>query len=60
MIKVDEKKCIGCGACEAQCPENFHMVDKNGKYVAKVKNSSSKAPCNKEAADSCPVDAIKV
>ena len=54
MIKVDKKKCIGCGACAATCPEVFEM-DKDGK--AKVK-AQKKIPCVKEAIDSCPVDAI--
>jgi ferredoxin len=54
MVSVDKNLCIGCGACAATCPEGFEM--KGGK--AHVKNP--KAKCIKEAADSCPVDAIKV
>ena len=53
-ISVDKEKCIGCGACEAICPEGFEMKD--GK--AHVKNQ--KAKCMKEAADSCPVQAISM
>jgi len=55
-IKIDKEKCIGCGSCAAICPEAFEMKD--GK--AHVKSFGSKAKCVKEAADSCPVDAIKV
>lgn len=55
MVSVNKEKCIGCGACAATCPEGFEMGD-DGK--AKVKNP--KAKCVKEAADGCPVDAIKV
>lgn len=54
MIKVDKKACIGCGSCEAICPEIFIMEE--GK--AKVK-SQKKAKCLKEAIESCPVNAIK-
>ena len=54
MVSVDKEKCIGCGACEAICPEGFGLKD--GK--AYVKNANAK--CAKEAADGCPVQAIKV
>jgi ferredoxin len=53
MVKVDREKCIGCGACVSICPEVFEMKD--GKAVVK---SSTKAKCVREAADSCPVQAI--
>jgi ferredoxin len=52
MVKVDEKKCVGCGACASICPEGFEL--KGGK--AKVKNQ--KADCVDEAIESCPVSAI--
>ena len=55
MVKVDKKKCIGCGACVSTCPEGFEMGD-DGK--AKVKDA--KAKCIKKAADGCPVGAIKI
>lgn len=51
-VSVDQEKCIGCEACAVICPEGFEMKD--GK--AHVKNQ--KAKCAKEAADSCPVNAI--
>ncbi|MBW2981562.1 ferredoxin [Candidatus Woesearchaeota archaeon] len=55
-IEVDKEKCIGCGACAAQC-SNFDI--KEGKAVAK-KKEVDKIGCNQEAADICPVEAIKV
>lgn len=57
MVSVDNK-CIGCGACTAICPEVFEMKD--GKAVVKKSQDKSKSSCIKEAADSCPVNAIKV
>lgn len=51
-IKIDKEKCIGCGSCEAVCPEGFEMKD--GKAVVK----NPKAKCIKEAAESCPVQAV--
>ncbi len=53
MVKVDKKKCIGCGACESICPEVFQL--KNGKSEVKKQGNE---PCIKEAAEACPVGAI--
>ena len=54
MVKVNQKKCIGCGLCASICGEVFEM-DKNGK--AKVK-AQKKTSCVEEAIKSCPVQAI--
>lgn len=56
-ITVDRGKCIGCGACVALCDKLF--VLKNGKSIPlkkEVKGDEEK--CAKNAADSCPVQAI--
>ena len=59
-VIVDEETCIGCGACTAVC-DNFELIEKNGTFKAKSKKSDvSDIGCNKEAADVCPVSAIKV
>jgi len=55
-VTVNKDTCIGCGACTTQC-DNFEM--KGGKSVPK-KSVVDKPGCNKEAAEICPVDAIKV
>ena len=55
-VKVDAKKCIGCGACISICSATFDL--KNGKAI--VKKQPSKITCEKEAKDSCPVDAISL
>ncbi len=56
-ISVDRETCIGCGACAATCPKSFEMFE--GKAMAKVKEVK-KITCEQEAADSCPVNAIKI
>ncbi|MBW2975461.1 ferredoxin [Candidatus Woesearchaeota archaeon] len=54
-IEVDEGKCIGCGACTT-C-DNFEVDgDKAKPKQAEVDDIG----CNKEAADACPADAIKI
>ncbi len=55
-VKVIKEKCIGCGLCESLCPEIYEMKD--GKAIVKKTNTDKK--CAKEAADSCPVQAIEI
>ena len=31
--KIDKDKCIGCGACAAECPVGCISKDDDGKYV---------------------------
>ena len=57
MVSVDKEKCIGCGSCEAVCGEVFELKD--GKAHVKKGKEKSKAPCVKEAAEICAVQAIK-
>lgn len=58
MVKVDQNKCIGCGACASICEQVFEIKD--GKSHVKKGQDKSKLPCVKEAIDSCPVEAIKM
>jgi len=56
-VYVDKDTCIGCGVCEAICSEVFMMND-DGKAEAIV--PETEAACAQDAADSCPVQSIKV
>jgi ferredoxin len=56
-IVHDKKACIGCGACAAVCPDNW--VVEGGKAKPK-KTKVDDIGCNKEAADGCPVQCIKI
>jgi len=66
-IIQEHEKCIGCGVCVAVCPKYWEMAD-DGK--AKLINSKKEGEnyelevneedCNKQAADSCPVDCIVI
>lgn len=55
-IIVNKNLCIGCGTCAALCPDSFKL-DNDGK--AEVANQED-TECAKKAAESCPVQAIKV
>jgi len=56
-VTVNQKLCIGCGACVSTCPETF--VLKGGKAFVKKKKFDD-VSCEKEAESGCPVGAIKV
>jgi ferredoxin len=53
MVKINKKKCIGCGTCVSICPQVFEMEGDKAKVKAQ-----KDIPCVKEAIDSCPADAI--
>jgi len=55
-IKVDKDLCIGCGTCQALCPDSFKITD-DGKSEAVGQPDME---CAKKAAESCPVQAIKI
>lgn len=67
-IKVVHRKdnCIGCGACVAVCPEYWEMQgDKSHLKGAKKEGNNEilevkEVGCNKDAADSCPVECIEI
>lgn len=58
MVSVDQEKCIGCGLCASVCPKVFEL-GKDGKSHVKA-GVKKKVGCEKEAADGCPVSAIKL
>ena len=56
-IKQDHNACIGCGACAAICPDNWEL---EGGKSHPIKTELEDIGCNKEAADSCPVQCIEI
>jgi len=68
-IKIihDKPVCIGCGACAAVCPEYWEMGNdgksdlKGGKKEGEIQVLEVKEEgCNKDAAQSCPVNCIHI
>lgn len=54
---VDEN-CIGCGLCNATCPEVFSMTDEGTAKAIEEDVPSSAEETAKEAMENCPVGAI--
>ena len=56
-VKVDEKKCIGCGTCVTIAPKSFRLNDEaKAEAINPSGDSENKV---KEAIDSCPVNALE-
>lgn len=53
---VDKAKCIGCGRCWADCPDNAISLGKDGKAVVDYNFCKGCSICARE----CPVKAIKM
>jgi len=61
MWKVDEEKCIGCGACVSVCPVNIlELVDREGGKKASIGDKQKECIVCKACENTCPVQAIKV
>ncbi len=57
---VDQDTCTGCELCANSCPEVFEMRD-DGLAKEKVDTVPPESEeCAKEAAESCPVEAIAI
>ena len=70
-IKVvqEHENCIGCGSCVAVCPQFWEITDdgkaapRKGVKLGEIFEfdvDATKGSCNKEAAEICPVQCIKV
>jgi len=58
IVLINEKLCIGCGACVELCPKKILYIDeKSGK--CKVKDES-KCDRLRGCEKACPVSAIKI
>jgi len=59
-VLVDQDRCIGCGLCEAFCPESvFEMIEENGKKKSSPKNGDRCCACY-TCVGQCPQQAIQL
>jgi ferredoxin len=59
-IELDRDECIGCGSCAAICPDNWE-VGEDGKASFKHEEiEDDEFETNKEAAETCAVNAIHI
>ena len=56
---VDLDLCTGCGLCVDTCPAVFEMDDAVAKVLVENVPENALDTC-REAADNCPVEAIKI
>jgi ferredoxin len=56
---VDLDLCTGCGLCVDTCPAVFEMDDAVAKVLVESVPEDARDTC-REAADNCPVEAIKI
>ena len=56
---VDAETCVGCGLCVDNCPAVFEMNDDVAEVIVDEIPADAAADA-KEAAESCPVDAIAI
>ena len=58
--QVDQDLCIGCGVCPEVCPLVFEMDDNDLAQVTVDTVPPEAEEACQEAAEQCPVEAIKV
>lgn len=58
-IAINKSLCIGCGTCEASCPDVFELKD-DGKAHVKEKGLKNTTCDLEEVAANCPAQAISV
>jgi ferredoxin len=56
---VDKDLCIGCGVCVEVCPEVFEISGDTAQAKVNPVPPGAEGGC-RDAADQCPVEAIKI
>ncbi|MDD5729283.1 MAG: ferredoxin [Victivallales bacterium] len=56
---IDKDSCVGCGLCANMCSDVFEMADDKATVIVGTIPADA-VESAKEAASSCPVEAIKI
>ena len=68
-VAIDREGCIGCGACEALCPEVFKLLEDGKSSIVEKYRSGELGKgeveedlitCVENAKTSCPVEVISI
>ncbi len=59
-VSVDKDLCIGCGLCADLCSNVFQLEDDGKAGVKSQEAAQAELACAKDAASTCPTEAIKV
>jgi ferredoxin len=59
-VSVDKDLCIGCGLCADLCSNVFQLEDDGKAGVKSQEAAQAELACAKDAASTCPSEAIKV
>lgn len=59
-VYVDKELCIGCGLCADMCPDIFVLTDDGKAEVTSEQAAQDNISGAKDAAATCPTEAIKV
>ena len=54
-VVLDQDKCIGCGLCVAEAPDNFEFEAATSTLISETVN-----PEVENAVNGCPVEAISI
>ena len=57
-VKIEDG-CVLCGLCESICPDVFRLGDETAAVIPGADLEENR-DCIQEAADSCPVEVIKI
>lgn len=57
-LRVNKDVCLGCGACQAICPDVF-QIDEDGLAVAISEPNEKNMEDAMDAKEGCPVSAIE-
>lgn len=58
-VIVDNERCIGCGTCQAICPDVFEFDDEGIMQATDNEVNDENKEDVIDAIEGCPVDAIK-